>query len=135
MKTMNDYKWETATPEAKARAISAELTNKTSNENVKVGDHLYLYTDCNLWTIRMCHDPYTVIGIKGNRITIQEARLVFNGPRYFDTLPDAIVPNPLGELKMLRYDKKGNRWVVTPKNGSDHKVAVFGRYDYQPYLD
>lgn len=139
MKTMNDYKWETAIPEAKARAIAAEMTNaanvKKDDKNIKVGDPLYLYTDCNLWTVRMCHDPYTVIGVKGKRITIQEARLVFNGPRYFDTLPDGIEPNPNGDIKTLRYDTKGKRWVITPKSGSNHKVAVFGRYDYQPYLD
>ena len=139
MKHENEMKWESAVLEAKARAIAAEMTNaanvKKDDKNIKVGDPLYLYTDCNLWTVRMCHDPYTVIGVKGKRITIQEARLVFNGPRYFDTLPDGIEPNPNGDIKTLRYDTKGKRWVITPKSGSNHKVAVFGRYDYQPYLD
>lgn len=137
MKTMNDYKWETAIPEAKERAIAAEMTNaanEKNDKNIKPGDKLYLYTDCNLWTVRMVHKPYTVTEVKGNIAKIREAKLVFHGIRYFDTLPDEIVPDPYGKEQKLRWNAKKNRWQVTPKKYGP-EVAVFGRYDYQPYLD
>lgn len=137
MKHENEMKWESAVPEAKERAIAAEMTNAANvkdNKNIKPGDKLYLYTDCNLWTVRMVHRPYTVTEVKGNIAKIREAKLVFHGVRYFDTLPDEIVPDPYGKEQKLRWNAKKNRWQVTPKK-YDPEVAVFGRYDYQPYLD
>lgn len=133
----NEMKWNTATPVARARAIAAEMNNvsdNTDDKNIHVGDKLYTYTDSKLWTIRMCHEPYTVTEVKGNMAKIRKAKLVFNGPRYFDTLPDAIVEDPSGEEKKLRWNPKQNRWQITPKR-YDAEVAVFGKYDYQPYLD
>lgn len=131
----NERKWETALDYAKARAIKANATNMLNEGNEpEIGMPLYTYKDCNLWTVSMVHNPYTVIAKKGKRIVIQEARLIFNGVRYFNTLPDRIEADPNGKTKTLRYDSKKNRWVVTPKEYSA-EVAVFGRYDYQPYLD
>lgn len=133
--TENERKWATATSESKKRATSAEITNALNEDNteIKVGTPLYLYDDCNLWTVRMVHNPYTVTGFKGKKIEIRAAKLIFKGVRYFDTLPDAIIEDPNGKVKYLRKNKNG-KWVVTPKE-CNNETAVFGRYDYQPYLD
>lgn len=99
-----------------------------------VGDHLYTYTPCTSYYVRACRDPWTVIEAKGNTCVIQEAELVFYGPRYFNTLPDLIRENPNGRTIKLRWSEKNQRWQESPNHGYP-RVAVFGKWDYFPYLD
>lgn len=99
-----------------------------------IGEKLYLYTPSNAYWAAMVRNPYTVIGVDGNNMTVQEAGLIFNGPRYYDTLPDDIVEDPNGRIVKLRWSDKKERWQESPA-GSYPKVAVFGKWDYQPYLD
>ena len=99
-----------------------------------VGEHLYTYTPCSNYWVSMCRQPYTVVAVKGNVITIQEARCIFYGARYFNTLADDIVEDKQGRTMQMRWSEKKQRWQQTPC-GSYPKVAVFGKWDYQPYLD
>ena len=99
-----------------------------------VGDRLYTYTPSTLYYVRACRDPWTVISVKGDTCIVQEARLVFNGPRYFNTLPDEITEDPFGKTMKLRWNEKHQRWQESPA-GSCPRVAVFGQWVYFPYLD
>ena len=99
-----------------------------------VGEHLYTYTPCNSYYVAICRDPWTVESVKGNTCIIREAGLVFCGPRYYDSLPDRIVDDPNGRKLTLRWSEKHQRWQESPA-GSYPRVAVFGAWDYQPYLD
>lgn len=102
-----------------------------------VGEELYTYTPCNSYYVRICHDPWTVASVNktGNEIVVRAARLVFNGPRYYDSIPDDIVDDPNGKTMKMRWSEKKHRWQESPA-GSYPRVAVFGcGYDYMPYLD
>lgn len=101
---------------------------------IEVGTKLYLrqYTG-NYW-IDMVKDPYTVIEAKGNYLIVQECELVFAGPRYYDTVADYIMENPNGRTVKLRWSEKKMRWQETPA-GSYPRVAVFGSWRHQPYLN
>ena len=100
-----------------------------------VGEHLYIYTPSTRYMVEMVRDPYTVDSVSANTCTVREARLIFNGPRYFNTLADDIVDDPDGRKIKLRWSEKNQRWEETPKRYGCTHVAVFGRWDYQPYLD
>lgn len=99
-----------------------------------IGEHLYTYEPSSLYYVRKVRDPWTVIAVKGNTCTIQEAECIFPAPRYFNTLPLDIVENPNGRTLKLRWNEKKQRWQESPA-GSYPRVAVFGEYDYFPYLD
>lgn len=102
--------------------------------NHVVGEKLYLYTPCSNSWVSMCKDPYTVESVKGNIMVVREARCIFPEHRYFDTLPTDIVDDPNGKRMKLRWSEKKQRWQETPAD-SYPKVAVFGEWKYQPYLD
>lgn len=102
--------------------------------NPTVGEHLYIYTPCNDYWVESVRKPFTVHEVRGNVITIREAEAVFTGPRYFDTLPDYITDNPNGRLLKFRWSEKKQRWQESPAR-SYPRVAVFGKWDYQPYLN
>lgn len=104
------------------------------NYEPKVGDHLYTWTPCTSYYVAMVKDPWTVISVKGKTCIIQEAEPIFYGPRYYDTLADDIVENPLGRTMTLRWSEKKQRWQESPNNGYP-RVAVFGEWKYYPYLD
>lgn len=99
-----------------------------------VGEHLYTFTPCNMYYVRAVRNPYTVETVKGNTITVREARPVFLGVRYYDTMPDYIVDDENGKRKTFRWSEKKQRWQESPA-GSYPEVAVFGEWDYFPYLD
>lgn len=99
-----------------------------------VGEKLYTYTPCNMYYVRAVRNPYTVASVKGDTIIIREARPVFLGPRYFNTLADYIEDDPNGRTKKFRWSEKKQRWQESPA-GSYPEVAVFGEWDYFPYLD
>ena len=100
----------------------------------KVGDKLYLRQRTGNYYVDICKHPATVIEVKGNVITVQDCELVFAGPRYYDTLPDYIMENPNGKTMKLRWSEKYQRWQQTPAD-SYPLFAVFGSWQYQPYLD
>lgn len=101
-----------------------------------VGEKLYLYTPCNNYWVAMVRNPYTVetVNKTGSAVVIRAARPIFYGPQYYDTLPDKIVDDPNGKHLTLRWSEKKKRWQESPA-GSYPRVAVFGAWDYQPYLD
>lgn len=99
-----------------------------------VGERLYVHTPCNSYWVAMCRYPYTVESVNGNTCVVREAGMIFNGPRYYDTLPDGFYDDPNGRKLKLRWNEKKQRWQETPA-GSYPQVAVFGEWDYQPYLD
>lgn len=107
----------------------------------EVGEHLYLrqYTN-NCW-VNDVKRPYTVIGVDKvkNIVTIQECKLIFNGPRYYDTVADEIVANPNGSVMQLRFantKKYHEKWVEKGRDLADYPLtAVFGRWEHEPYLN
>ena len=99
-----------------------------------VGEKLYIYTPCNNGWISMVRNPYTVDSVRGSTMVIRAARPVFNGPQYYDSLPDDIVDDPDGRKLKFRWSEKKQRWQESPA-GSYPRVAVFGSWDYQPYLN
>jgi hypothetical protein len=98
------------------------------------GERLYTYTPCSDMWVSDVRDPWTVESVNGNTCVIRAARLVFSGPRYYDTLPDRIVDDPNGKTLKLRWSEKKQRWQESPA-GSYPRVAVFGAWDYSPYLN
>lgn len=107
-----------------------------SKHNPIVGEHLYIYTPCNMYYVQAVRDPFTVesVNASGNTITIREARPVFCGVRYYDTMPDRIEDDPNGKRMTFKWSEKKQRWQESPA-GSYPKVAVFGAWDFFPYLD
>lgn len=99
-----------------------------------VGEKLYTYTPCNSYYVSAVRNPYTVAAVKGNTITVRAARPVFLGVRYYDTMPDFIEDDPNGRIKTFRWSEKKQRWQESPA-GSYPEVAVFGQWDFFPYLD
>lgn len=101
----------------------------------KVGDKLFTYTPCsNMW-VSDVRKPWTVETVVGeNMIIVREAKAVFLGARYYDTLPDYIEDDLSGKRMKMRWSEKHQRWQESPA-GSYPKVAVFGKWDYQPYLN
>ena len=100
----------------------------------EVGEQLYLYTPCSNGWISMTKNPYTIASVKGSVMVVRAAKLIFNGPQYFDSLPDRIEDDPNGKTMKLRWSKKHQRWQESPNDGYP-MVAVFGKWEYQPYLD
>ena len=100
----------------------------------KIGEHLYIYQPCNMYYVNAVRNPYTVHAVKGNTITIRAARPVFCGLRYYDTMPDRIEDDPNGALLTFKWSEKKQRWQESPA-GSYPRVAVFGKWDFFPYLD
>lgn len=100
----------------------------------KVGDRLYTYTPCNSYYVNAVKKPWTVIEVRGNVCIVQAAECIFEPPVYYDTLPVSIVADPSGRTMKLRWSEKYQRWQESPNQGYP-RVAVFGEYEYYPYLD
>lgn len=99
-----------------------------------VGEKLYTYTPCNSYYVNAVRKPFTVESVKGNAIVIRAAKPIFVGPVYYDSLPETIVDDPDGQRMTFRWSEKKQRWQESPA-GSYPRVAVFGQWDYYPYLD
>lgn len=107
----------------------------------KVGDHLYLrqYTN-NMW-VDSVKRPYTVIKVDYTHdiVTVQECKLIFHGPVYYDTVADEIVENPAGrtlELRFANTKKYHEKWVEKGRSLADYPLtAVFGYWKHEPYLN
>ncbi len=100
----------------------------------KIGDKLYLYTPCNDYWVAMVKRPYTVVSVKGNECMVQRCKLIFYGECYYDTIADEIREDPTGSVTKLRWSEKKQRWQESPA-GSYPQVAVWGRWEHQPYLN
>lgn len=100
----------------------------------QIGEHLYTYTPCNDYWVSSVRRPYTVENVRGNYCLVRAAKPVFNGPQYYDSLPDHIEDDPNGNILKLRWNEKHKRWQESPAD-SYPQVAVFGEWDYYPYLN
>lgn len=100
-----------------------------------VGEKLYTYTPCNSYYVQAVRDPWTVESVKGNVMVVRAARPVFLGVRYYDTMPDYIEDDPNGKRMTFRWSEKKQRWQESPNRYGYPKVAVFGGWDFFPYLD
>ena len=67
----------------------------------EVGTKLYLSQRTGDYYVDMVKIPYTVIGTVSGKLLVQECQLIFNGPRYYDTLPDEIKEDPNGKVLAL----------------------------------
>lgn len=101
-----------------------------------VGEHLYTYTPCGDGWVSSVRNPYTVIYVNRQKTEciVRAAGMKFPYPRYYDTLPTGFFEDPLGKTKKFRWSEKKQRWQESPA-GSYPEVAVFGHWDYQPYLN
>lgn len=101
----------------------------------EVGAELYLHRLTGNYYADLVRTPYTVIAVDKNHVTIQEAACIFVGPRYYDTLPDRIVPNEYGEILQLNWAPKKERWQIDRYKTGYPCIAEFGQYDYYPYIN
>ena len=101
-----------------------------------VGEKLYTYTPCNDMWVSDVRNPWTVESVnKTNSVcVIRAARPVFHGPQYYNSMPDYIVDDPDGKRMTMRWSEKKQRWQESPNHGYP-RVAVFGAWDYYPYLN
>ena len=104
-----------------------------------VGEPLYMRQKTGNDWVDMCRYPYTVIKVDKNRVWVQSCEMIFDGPRYYDSLPTKIIPNPDGIIRELKWSNAkvlGGAWVYKSYPGDAYpEFAVFGSYDYQGYLD
>ena len=101
----------------------------------KVGEELYLYSNTGDYWCDIVKTPYTVIEVNKTSVVIQEAKLIFNGPRYFDSYPDKIIPDENGEKLTLQWSKKHNKWYVDKYGIGSYSYAKFGKYEFTPYMN
>jgi len=111
------------------------MQNNNEKYIPNVGEELYLYSSTGDYWCDAVKTPYTVIEVTNTSVIIQEARLIFSGPRYYDTYPDRIIPDPTGEKLTLRWSKKKQLWQVDKLNIGTYSYAKFGKYEYSPYLN
>lgn len=101
----------------------------------KVGDKLYLQQRTGNYWVDMVKRPYTVVEVTPTNVIIQECKLVFNGPRYFDTLPDGIEADPCGVKETLYWKPTKEMWGTKGRVSDYPQYAIFGNWEYQPYLN
>ena len=102
----------------------------------KIGDKLYLSQRTGDEWVEMVKRPATVVAVTKGTVSIQFCKCIFDGVRYYDSLPTEILPDPDGQIVKLRWSAKRNRWQY---NTADHagypEYAYFGEYEYQGYLN
>ena len=102
----------------------------------KVGDKLYLRQFTGNDYVDMVKRPYTVIGVEKGKVLVQECNLIFNGPRYYDTLPDEIVEDKNGRIEELTWHTKRMMWGTKGREADYPQFAIFTKeYEFQPYLN
>lgn len=101
----------------------------------EIGTQLYLHQRTGRYYVDAVKRPYTVIGVKPSVITIQACKLIFNGPRYYDTMPDDIQENPEGEILELHWAPKIGKWQIDKYKTGYPEYAEFGKWEFYPYLD
>lgn len=101
----------------------------------KIGDQLYLSQRTgNMWVDEV-KNPYTVIDVTPSKVKIQACELIFDGPRYYDSLPSQIRENTHGEILELNWAPKKKRWQVDKYKTGFPYIAYFGKWEYAPYLN
>ena len=102
----------------------------------KVGDKLYLRQFTGNDYVDMVKRPYTVVEVNKTTIKVQECNLIFNGPRYYDTLPDDIVEDKNGRIEELTWHPKRMMWGTKGREVDYPQFAIFTKdYEFQPYLN
>lgn len=101
----------------------------------EVGTQLYLYQRTGRYYVDEVKRPYTVIDVKPSKVVIQACKLIFNGPRYYDTMPDDIQANPEGEILELHWAPKRGKWQIDKWSTGYPEYAEFGKWEFFPYLD
>lgn len=101
----------------------------------EVGDKLYLSQVTGNYMVDMVKTPYTVIGVNKSHVIIQACKLIFNGPRYYNTLADDIQEDPQGEILSLNWAPKKKCWQIDKYKTGYPEIAYFGKWKFQPYLD
>jgi hypothetical protein len=101
----------------------------------EVGTKLYLSQRTGNYYVDMVKTPYTVIGVSSGKVLVQECQLIFNGPRYYDTIADDIKADPNGEVLTLSWAPKKERWQIDKHKTGYPSIAFFGKWEYYPYID
>ena len=101
----------------------------------EVGTKLYLSQRTGDYYVDMVKIPYTVIGTVSGKLLVQECQLIFNGPRYFDTLPDEIKEDPNGRVLALSWAPKKGCWQIDKHKTGYPSIAFFNGWKYEPYLN
>lgn len=77
--------------------------------------------------------PYTVVGTFGGKLQIRQARLIFDGPHYYDTVADRIEEGHNGDPEEeLVWHRRFGDWHGRGKNGG---WPTFGVWEHAPNLD
>lgn len=101
----------------------------------KVDDKLYLQQRTGNMYVDEVKRPYTVIGVTPSAVRVQACKLIFNGPRYYDTMPDMIEADPEGEILELHWAPSKGKWQIDKYGSGYPEYAYFGRWEYHPYLN
>ena len=101
----------------------------------EVGTKLYLSQRTGDYYVDMVKTPYTVIGVVSGKLLVQECQLIFNGPRYYDTLPDEIKEDPNGKVLALSWAPKKGCWQIDKHKTGYPSIAFFNEWRYFPYLN
>ena len=101
----------------------------------KIGDHLYLSQRTGNYWVDSVKNPYTVIAVTPVKVKVQKCRLIFNGPRYYDSYPDEIEEDKDGEILELVWAPKKKRWQIDKYKTGYPEIAFFGEWQFEPYLN
>lgn len=100
-----------------------------------VGEKLYLSQHTKNYFVNAVKIPYTVSKILSpNEIEVRECKLIFNGPQYYDSMPDEIEEDLAGKVVKLRWNERRSAWCEYPL-GDYPYYAKFGAWEYYPYLN
>lgn len=121
---------------------------------VKVGDKLYLRQFTKNYMVDMVKRPYTVIGVTPTKVIIQSCKLIypifkfdekrmsdyyrqFDGKRvaFYDTLAESIEEDHDGVIVELTWHSRRGMWGTAGKDSDYPEYAIFGKWEFQPYLD
>lgn len=100
-----------------------------------VGDKLYLRQFTGNYYVDIVKRPYTVIEVNKTTVKVQECDLIFNGPRYYDTLPDKIIEDKTGRVEELTWHSKRKMWGTKGRESDYPEYAIFGEWKFFPYLN
>lgn len=108
-----------------------------NNYGIPIGTQLYIRQEGK--SPMETKTPYTVIGYTKTGILIQEAELIFEGTRYYNSIPVSVLPDDNGDIIELRWSDSINGgcwWSPKCSTSRDYPmVAHFGKYKYVPFLD
>ncbi len=100
-----------------------------------IGDKLYLRQFTGNEFADMVKRPYTVIKVEKSKVLVQECELIFNGPRYYNTLADKIVEDKNGEIQELTWHRGRGLWGTKGRDADYPEYAIFGEWEFFPYIN